>query len=63
MKWRALSAWPELQVSGTAPPPLPRQAHCWNPFTYLYGWVSHVVAISDTQLVATAGLDALVFLR
>ena len=29
----------------------------------VFGWIVHVLAVSDSELVETAGLDALVFLR
>ena len=32
-------------------------------FRHLYGWIPHVLSVSDAELVDTAGLDALVFLR
>ena len=58
-----------LNVAGNAPPPLPKLKQrkkenilkYW--FVHVFGWVSHVMNVSDTELVNSSGLDALVFLR
>jgi len=58
-----------LNVAGNAPPPLPKlkQRKKGNIFkhwfVHVFGWVSHVMNVSDTELVNSSGLDALVFLR
>ena len=56
-------------VSGNAPPPLPKfnerkkRSILKHWVVHVFGWVSHVMNVSDTELVNSSGLDALVFLH
>lgn len=43
------------------PPPLPRPDGTWT--DAVFGWVEHVLRVPDKELVATAGIDALAFIR
>jgi len=60
-----------LNVAGNAPPPLPKlrrdrkqgRNFVKHWFIHIFGWVSHVMSVSDSDLVNSSGLDALVFLR
>ena len=58
-----------LNMSGNAPPPLPKfnerkkRSILKHWVVHVFGWVSHVMNVSDTELVNSSGLDALVFLR
>jgi hypothetical protein len=49
-----------LRASGCAPPREPERRTVLGT---VYGWIPHVLKVSDAELVDTAGLDALVFLR
>ena len=49
-----------LRASGCAPPREPERRTVLGT---VYGWIPHALKVSDAELVDTAGLDALVFLR
>ena len=53
-----------LKMSGCAPRESAREASAGEEKCgEVFGWIVHVLAVSDSELVETAGLDALVFLR
>ena len=57
-----------LKANGCGPPEMGRDARRDGGWAralarHLYGWIPHVLGVSDAELVETAGLDALVFLR
>ena len=43
------------------PPPIPRPDGTWT--DAIFGWMTHVLRVPDKDLVATAGIDALAFIR
>ena len=43
------------------PPPIPRPDGTWS--DAVFGWMTHVLRVPDKELVATAGIDALAFIR
>ena len=43
------------------PPPLPRPDGTWT--DAVFGWMEHVLRVPDKELIATAGIDALAFIR
>lgn len=55
-----------LKTSGCAPPRFDASANrggAREACSTTYGWIAHVLTVADSDIVHTAGLDALVFLR